>query len=156
MAKRKQLSEDLKKVIVQLARKGKSLREISKIVGHTYSTVQHIVNKFKYEGSWKNLRRKPKERKLNERDERYIVQQIRREKLRSQVQDTIGKEMSNQTIRRVLWKHGYKTKLYVVQEKIDKLRKVVNKVNVRFITVNRETPSVIGMNAILTKSAMLS
>ncbi|KAJ4447306.1 hypothetical protein ANN_09310 [Periplaneta americana] len=53
MAKRKQLSEDLKKVIVQLALKG-------------------------------------------------CV-----EKLRSQVQDTIGKEMSNQTIRRVLWKHGY-------------------------------------------------
>ncbi|KAJ4435420.1 hypothetical protein ANN_18035 [Periplaneta americana] len=59
-------------------------------------------------GSWKNFRRKPKERKLNERDERHIVQQIRRypglnvEKLRSQVQDTIGKEISNQTIRRVL------------------------------------------------------
>ena len=113
MAKRKQLTEDLKKIIVALALKGKSLREIGETVGKTHSTVQYIVNKFKYQGSWKNLKRKSKDKKLNEWNERYILQQIRRDprlsvpKLHSLVQDTTGKEMSHQTIRRVLWENGY-------------------------------------------------
>ena len=39
----------------------------------THSTVQYIVNEFKYTGSIKNVSRKPKRRILSAREERYVI-----------------------------------------------------------------------------------
>ena len=54
MGNRKVLSEDLKQTVVNLTLKGNSLRKIGQLINKTYSTVQHIVNKFKYTESIKN------------------------------------------------------------------------------------------------------
>ena len=56
---------------------------------------------------------KPKRRILNAREERYLVNKIRKQprlsapKLRETVENTTGKTMCNQTIRRVLHKYGF-------------------------------------------------
>ena len=55
MGNRKVLSEDLKQTVVNLTLKGNSLRKIGQLINKTYSTVQHIVNKFKYTGSIKKV-----------------------------------------------------------------------------------------------------
>ena len=60
MGNRKELSEDLKQTMVNIALKGYSLPKIGQLVNKTHSTVQYIVNKFKYTGSMKNAHRKPK------------------------------------------------------------------------------------------------
>ena len=60
MCNRKELSEDLKQTVVNLALKGYSLHKIGQLVNKTYSIVQYIGNNFKYTGSIKNEPRKPK------------------------------------------------------------------------------------------------
>ena len=79
----------------------------------TQSTVQYIVNKFKYTGSIKNVPRKSKRRILNAREEMYVLNKIRKNlrlsapKLRRIIENTTRKTMCNQTIRRVLHKYGF-------------------------------------------------
>lgn len=63
MERRRDLSDDLKKVIVNLALRGHSLRDISRKVNKPHSTVNYIVNKFRYRGSTKNLPRRAQEKK---------------------------------------------------------------------------------------------
>ena len=76
-----------------------------------HSTVQYIVNKFKYTGSIKNKARKPKRKILSARQERYVLNKVRKNprlsapKLRGIVENTTRKTICNQTIRRVL--HNY-------------------------------------------------
>ena len=60
MGNRKELSEDLKQTMVNLALKGYCVPQIGQLVNKTHSTVQYIVNKFKCTGSIKNEPRKPK------------------------------------------------------------------------------------------------
>ena len=75
--------------------------------------MQYIVNKFKYQGSVKNLQRKPKQRKLNKKEEKHIVREIKRnsrinsQKLCQLVQFSTGKNIFNETVRQVLHRHGY-------------------------------------------------
>ena len=130
MGKVKELSSDLKDVIINLALRGYSLRKIGQTVNKSHSTVQYIVNKFREEGSTQNVPRKPKERRLNKRDERFILKRVRENprlsvpQLRPLVENVAGKMMSDQTVRRALWKHGY-------HGRIPRKRPYVNKVNRR-------------------------
>ena len=99
--------------MVNLALKGYSLPKIGQLVTKTHSTVQYIVNKFKYTGSIKNEPRKPKTRILSAREERYVFNKIRKiprlsaPKLRGIVENTTRKTMCNQTIRCVLYKYDF-------------------------------------------------
>ena len=79
----------------------------------THSTAQYIVNKFKYTGSIKNEPRKPKRRILSAREERYVLNQIRKNprlsapKMQGIVENTTRKTMCNLIIRRVLHKYEF-------------------------------------------------
>ena len=85
-----------------------SAQKIGQLVYKTHSTVQYIVNKFKYTESIKNEPRKPKRRILSDRQQRYVLDKIRKNprlsapKLRGIIENTTRKTMCNQTIRRVL------------------------------------------------------
>ena len=57
---RKELSEDLKEVIVKLHCEGKSLSTISKTVGKARSTVQYVVRSYATRGTVKNKQRPAK------------------------------------------------------------------------------------------------
>ena len=82
-------------------------------VSKTRSTVQYIVSKFKYTGSIKNVPRKPKRKILSAREERYLVNIIRKNRrliapnLRGIVENTTRKTMCNQTSRRVFHKYDF-------------------------------------------------
>ncbi|KAJ4445117.1 hypothetical protein ANN_06918 [Periplaneta americana] len=113
MGKSKELSSELKKTIVRLALKGYSLREIGNIVNKSHSTIQYVVNKFKYRGFTANQKRKPKEKILNEREKRFKIRQIKSNprlsvpKPRSLMTKTTRKTVSVTTVRRVLYKYGF-------------------------------------------------
>ena len=64
--------------MVNLALKGYCLPKIGQLVNKTHSTVQYIVNKFKYTESIKNEPTKPKRRILSARQERYVLDKIRK------------------------------------------------------------------------------
>ncbi|KAJ4444447.1 hypothetical protein ANN_06239 [Periplaneta americana] len=112
MGKSKELSAELKKTIVRLALKGYSLRKIGNIVNKSHSTIQYVVNKFKYRGFTANQKRKPKEKILNEREKWFKIRQIKSNprlsvpKPRSLMTKTTRKTVSVTTVRRVLYKYG--------------------------------------------------
>ena len=78
-----------------------------------HSTVKYIVHKFKYTESTENEPTKPKRRTLSGRQERYVLDKIRKNprlsapKLREIVEYTTRKTMCNQTIRRMLHKYDF-------------------------------------------------
>jgi hypothetical protein len=66
--------------MVNLALKGYILPKIGQFVNKTHSTVQYIV-KFKYTGSIKNEPTKPKRRILSAREERFVLDKLRKKTL---------------------------------------------------------------------------
>ena len=89
----------------------------------THSTVQYIVNKLKYTESIKNEPTKPKRRILSAREERYVLDKIRKTprlsgpKLRGIVENTARKTMCYQTIRRMLYKYDFHSRKFQQQKK---------------------------------------
>ena len=77
MGKKKDLSDDLKPVIINLALKGYSMGKIRYMVNKSHSTVQYVMNKFRYNGTTQNIPRRSKERTLTEREERYVVNKMK-------------------------------------------------------------------------------
>ena len=88
------------------------MRKIGNLVNKSHSTVQYIINTFRYNGTTQNIPRRSKDGELPEREERYVVNKIKTNlklsvpKLRSLVDQTTRKHMCNETIRRVLHKYG--------------------------------------------------
>ncbi|GFT67309.1 HTH_Tnp_Tc3_2 domain-containing protein [Trichonephila clavipes] len=54
MGTRRQTSIDVRKIILRLFKRGKSYREIAKIVGRSPSCVQKIIGRFKSDGLIEN------------------------------------------------------------------------------------------------------
>lgn len=77
MGKKKDLSDDLKPVTINLALKGYSMGKIRYMVNKSHSTVQYVMNKFRYNGTTQNIPRRSKERTLTEREERYVVNKMK-------------------------------------------------------------------------------
>ena len=77
MGKKKDLSDDLKPVTINLALKGYSMGKIRYMVNKSHSTVQCVMNKFRYNGTTQNIPRRSKERTLTEREERYVVNKMK-------------------------------------------------------------------------------
>jgi len=113
LGKRREFSEDLMQTMVNLALKVYCLPKIGQLVNKTHSTVQYIVNKFKYTESIKNEARNPKRRILSARQERYVLNKIWKNprlsapKLRGIVKNTTRKTMCDQTIRHMLHKYDF-------------------------------------------------
>ena len=77
MGKKKDLSDDLKPVTINLALKGYSMGKIRYMVNKSHSTVQYVMNKFRYNVTTQNIPRRSKERTLTEREERYVVNKMK-------------------------------------------------------------------------------
>ena len=98
MGMNKELSTDLKQTIMNLVLWGYSLRKTAQLI---YKTVQYIVDKFKYQVFVKNLQWKPKQKTLNEKEEKHIVREVKRNprintpKLSQLAQSTTGKNIFN-------------------------------------------------------------
>lgn len=112
-SKRKQTDITVRNLIVKLYCNGKSFREIGHIIGKTHSTVQNIINKFRYEGTVKNTPGRGRKKILSTTEERFICRKIKvnpRTNVRQltlDVSSRIKKQISVETVRRTLRRDGY-------------------------------------------------
>lgn len=117
MKKGKELDSQLKETIINLALRGYSLRKIGSIVNRPHSTVHYIVKKFRSNGSSANIPRTPRQKLLSQRDENFIIRQVKLNpkisvpKIKQLLVQSSEKTVSHQTIRRVLWQHGYRGRI---------------------------------------------
>lgn len=106
--KGKELSDDMKKIIVQLHKSGLGYKKISGRLQISVNTVAKIVQKFKNTGGVKVKPRQGRPLLLTERDVRHIRKCVTKERSRSassiaqEVSLVSGKTVSAQTIRRNL------------------------------------------------------
>ena len=109
--KRKQTDILIRNLIVKLYSQGKSFRQVGKIVGRTHSTVQKIINKFRYDGTVRNTPGRGRKKILSNTDER-ICRQIKINlstsvrKLTLDGSSRINKDISVDTVRRTVKKRG--------------------------------------------------
>jgi transposase len=75
--KRKQLSNDIKNVIVEMRKSGHKLQEIADTLNIPRGTVSDVVVRFKRRGSVENKPHTGRHRLLDERDTRGLVRLVR-------------------------------------------------------------------------------
>ncbi|GFU80979.1 hypothetical protein TNCV_1277251 [Trichonephila clavipes] len=74
----KELSKDLKDVIMKLYKESKSQRQIAKIIGKSPATMQKIIEKFQAEGNTLNKRRTRRPPIFTDREGRIIVGNVKK------------------------------------------------------------------------------
>lgn len=103
---------ELRNLIIEHYKSGKSQREIAKIVKKARTTVENIIQRFKNEGRVTNKPKISTKKLFSERQERWIVNQIKinprlsAPKLRDMVEKHFNISCNAETIRRVLRKDG--------------------------------------------------
>lgn len=76
--KRKELSVEIKNVIIDEYKKGKSLRCIGELFKLQHSTVQFIVDKYKRNGSVENAPRSGRPKKVSRRDVSLVLKEVKK------------------------------------------------------------------------------
>ncbi|XP_055377130.1 uncharacterized protein LOC129609224 [Condylostylus longicornis] len=113
MVNNKETSIEFRELIIKYHLEGFSLNEIAKIIKRSKSTVQYIVQNFKKTGSVNYNKKSGGPRKLNEREERHILHEIKKNPKMSgttiakRVSQTYKKDVSNRTIQRLLNRNGF-------------------------------------------------
>lgn len=108
----KQTSLDIRRIIIDLQKKGKSLREIGKIVGRSHNTVKNIIDKYAKHHTLENLAGAGRPKRLSITDERAVVREVKENptssavKISEKMSETLAKPVSASTIRRVLHNNG--------------------------------------------------
>uniref|UniRef100_A0AAZ3PV30 Transposase Tc1-like domain-containing protein n=1 Tax=Oncorhynchus tshawytscha TaxID=74940 RepID=A0AAZ3PV30_ONCTS len=113
MGKSKEISQDLRKQIVDLRKSGSSLEAISKCLKVPCSSVQTIVRKYKHHGTTQPSYRSGRRRILSPRDEHTLVRKVQinprtTEKDRVKMLEETVTKVSISTIKRVLYRHNLK------------------------------------------------
>ena len=114
MPKKRELSNDVKEMIVTLNLGGLSKNKIGELLGIHRSTVGRVLKKFQERGSVENNRRSGRPRVTDARGDRKIYRIVKRNR-RQSLQDITSKfngdegtRMSKRTIRRRLHQEGYR------------------------------------------------
>lgn len=108
----RQTSLELRNLIIDHFKNGKSQREIAQIVGKARTTVENIIHRFQNEGRVVNKPKISTKKLFSVRQERWILKQIKTDprlsapKLRDMVQKQYNIICNAETIRRVLRKDG--------------------------------------------------
>jgi transposase len=76
MGKSKEISQDFRKIIVDLHKSGSSLGAISKHLKVLHSSVQTIVHKYKHHGTTQPSHLSGRRRVLSPRDKRTLVRKV--------------------------------------------------------------------------------
>ena len=108
MGKSKEISQDLRKKIVDPHKSGSSLGAISKHLKVQHSSVQTIVRNYKHHGTTQSSYRSGRRRVLSPRDERTLVQKVqinpRTAKDLVKILEETGTKVSISTVKRVLYR----------------------------------------------------
>lgn len=113
MGKSKEISQDIRKRIVDVHKSGSSLGAISRCLKVPRSSVQTIIRKYKHHGNVQPSYRSGRRRVLCPRDERALVRNVHINP-RTKAKDLVkmlaeaGKSVSLSTVKRVLYRHGLK------------------------------------------------
>ena len=113
MGKSKEISQDLRKNIVDLHKSGSSLGAISKCLNVPRSSVQTIVRKYKHYGTTQPSYHSGRKRVLAPRDEWTLVRKVQinhrtaAKDLVKMLEET-GTQVSISTVKQVLYRHNLK------------------------------------------------
>lgn len=111
--KRRETTIEERKIIIDLFKKQKSLREIASIVGKSHSTIQYIIKKYKDEECVANKPRTGRPKKLGIRDGNFIWRKIKADPTTSatsiakELQEFNGIDVHAETIRRTLRRNNF-------------------------------------------------
>uniref|UniRef100_A0A3P8W165 Uncharacterized protein n=1 Tax=Cynoglossus semilaevis TaxID=244447 RepID=A0A3P8W165_CYNSE len=109
--RRRELSQDIRKKIIDKHLKGKGYKTISKQLEVPVTTVPHIIQKFKTHGTVANLPGRGRKRKIDDKLKRRIVRIVSKEprttskEIKGELQGQ-GTSVSDRTIRRCLSQSG--------------------------------------------------
>ena len=102
----------IRKWIIFHHKSGKSIRNISKLVNLSHSTVQYVIKPFKEEIRIVNKVRKGQPWNLTKRDDRFTIRKFRKNahlsavKVSAQINETFSSSISPETVRRILREAG--------------------------------------------------
>lgn len=106
--KMKETTLEERTIIIKLHTEGQSYRNMGKIVGRSFVTIQKIVQKFKKTNSLENKSRSGRPSKLSVQNKRYLVREVEKKpdisapKLVAQLKESLDITVSSETVRRVL------------------------------------------------------
>lgn len=126
--KGKEMSVDVKKIIIDLKKQGKSLKAIGEIVNRPKSSIQSVINNFKINKTVKAKKRPGRPRALSGSEIRNIVMCVKKNPKSNAAEIAEEKKQNNlkvsaQTIRRYLNENG----LYARTPRIKPLISKINK-----------------------------
>ncbi len=109
----REMSQDLRKIIIYLHKKGEGYKKISKALLISQNTVAKVVQTFKKYGTATISQRRPgRPRKLTPRQERLLMRRVEENRhasslqLSKEVESQTGVTISRDTIRRTLQRNG--------------------------------------------------
>ncbi len=109
----REMSQDLRKKIISLHKKGEGYKKISKALLISQNTVAKVVQTFKKDGTATISQRRPgRPRKLTPRQERLLMRRVEENRhasslqLSKEVESQTGLTISHDTIRRTLQRNG--------------------------------------------------
>ncbi len=109
----REMSQDLRKKIISLHKKGEGYKKISKALLISQNTVAKVVQTFKKDGTATISQRRPgRPRKLTPRQERLLMRRVEENRhanslqLSKEVESQTGVTISRDTIRRTLQRNG--------------------------------------------------
>ncbi|GFU83148.1 HTH_Tnp_Tc3_2 domain-containing protein [Trichonephila clavipes] len=117
MGSRRETSVDVRKFILRLFKKGKSYREIAKIVGRSHSCVQKTIGRFKSDGLIENKSGRGRKSILSDVSKRKVLKDIKIDpklsavKLASETSRIMGRSVSAETVRNVIRHAGYSSRV---------------------------------------------
>lgn len=110
---RKEISVDVRELIIKYQSEGKSLREIGRLVGKSHATVQTVLKNYKTNGSLSSKQRSGRPKIFTPREEVLIERKIKKDpkltasEIAAELLEETGKSCEANTIRRVLKRKGY-------------------------------------------------
>lgn len=127
--KSSETSIETRKLIITLYKSGKSIRQIGELVKRSSSTVQYIIKKYKEHNTIENKPRNLNRRLLNERDIRFIVNEVKKDsfisglKLVSRLEETTGKGVSSRTVQKCLDTYNFASRIARKEPYINKINR---------------------------------
>lgn len=110
---RKETTLEIRELIINHFKEGKSVRKIAEICKRGRSTVHDIIQKYKHEGRLKNKKRSGRPPILTEQDKRTIIRKIKQNpklsapKIATELEIGTGIKVNPETVRNVLRKANY-------------------------------------------------
>ncbi|GFQ67823.1 uncharacterized protein TNCT_634401 [Trichonephila clavata] len=113
MSSRRETTESERLLVVKWSKEGKSLREITSLIGVTHGCVQKILQKYKKTGSVASIPGRGRKEILSTTVKRKIIHSVKKDprmsasKLALSMASIIGEKISDETIRRTLHQYGF-------------------------------------------------